>query len=189
MMAEFVKSEKGKPMLLVDGHLFVKDKKIQDKTYWKCHKFSSYCKCRAITVNEDVTISKEHNHSADPADIEVRKFMEKVKDDAKHTRDSPHYIISTAASNLSEYGAQGLPTVNSIKRSIRKVCAKENCGLSTPSDRMDIVFSIEYMKTFKNDDFLLFDSGLEIALLVEVVMSIVAPSSMCGYGEISVVCN
>ena len=161
MMAEFVKSEKGKPMLLVDGHLFVKDKKIRDKTYWKCHKFSSYCKCRAITVNEDVTISKEHNHSADPADIEVRKFMEKVKDDAKHTRDSPHYIISTAASNLSEYGAQGLPTVNSIKRSIRKVRAKENCGLSTPSHRMDIVFSIEYMKTFKNDDFLLFDSGME----------------------------
>ena len=70
-MAEFVKSEKGKPVLLVNGHLFVKDKQIQDKIYWKCHKFANYCKCRAITVKENVTVSKEHNHPGDPTGVEV----------------------------------------------------------------------------------------------------------------------
>ena len=107
------------------------------------------------------TISKEHNHPGDPTGVEVWKFIEKVEDNAKGTRDSPHYIIANASSDFSESGAQGLPTVNSIKHSIRRVCSQENCGLSTPNHRKDIAFSAEYMKAFKNEDFLLFDSGQE----------------------------
>ena len=104
-------------MLKIDGFLFVKDKQLDNKFYWKCNKFASYCKSRAITNDgEVIKVPHEHNHSGDAVSVELRSFMNRAKGEAKQTRDSPQYVISTAASQLSENAAQDLPAISSIKR-------------------------------------------------------------------------
>ena len=42
--------------------------------------------------------SGEHDHTGDPVNVEVRKFLDKVKTDAKTTRESPHCLIFNASS-------------------------------------------------------------------------------------------
>ena len=51
MALEFTVSEKGKRKLLVDGHLYVKDKAADTKMYWKCEKFA-IMKCHARVHTE-----------------------------------------------------------------------------------------------------------------------------------------
>lgn len=121
-MAEFMQSEKGKPMLLLDGFLYVKDKQVWTKIYWKCQHFAKKCKGYAITVDGNIrAFSGEHNHTGDPINVEVRQFLERVKTDAKTTRDSPHYIILNVTSEISGVAAPAVPLTSSIKRSIRRV--------------------------------------------------------------------
>ena len=82
-----------------------------------------------------------------------------MKNNAKETRDSPQYIISTAASHLSESAAQALPAISSIKRTIHNVRQKERAGLANPIHRREIVFTDEPTKTHEGEQFLLYDSG------------------------------
>ena len=51
----------------------------------------------------------------------------------KQTRDSPQYVISTAASQLSENAAQDLPAISSVKRTIHNVGQKERAGFARHS--------------------------------------------------------
>ena len=147
-------------MLLFNGYLFVKDKQVNTKTYWKCKDFENQCKCRAITVDDEVTnVSREHNHAGDPASTQVYKFMNEVKDKAENTKDTPHVIISTVASQVSQAVAAALPSTNSMKRSVRRVRQKENIGLVVPLHRKDLVFAEDQTKTNNGDKFLMFDSG------------------------------
>ncbi|XP_076045223.1 uncharacterized protein LOC143027676 isoform X3 [Oratosquilla oratoria] len=65
----FVESEKGKRKLCLDGYLYIKDRSVNNKIYWKCD-MSRKIKCfaRVITVND--TIQKQsgnHNHAGDAA--------------------------------------------------------------------------------------------------------------------------
>ena len=39
-MAEFIQREKDRPILLMDGFLYVKDKQVRSKVYWKCQHFA-----------------------------------------------------------------------------------------------------------------------------------------------------
>ena len=159
-MAEFVKSSKGKPMLLLNGYLFVKDKSVENKTYWKCKDFENKCKSRTITIENEVKKEpKQHNHAGDPESVEVFRFMEDVKDKAKNSREAPHVIISDVASQVSQAAAVALPTTSSIKRTVRRVRQKEDIGLVMPLHRRDLVFTDDQTKTNNGDPFLMFDSG------------------------------
>lgn len=121
-MAEYIQNEKVKPMLKNDGFLFVKDKQVSTKIYWKCNKFASYCKSRAITNDGKVIkVCLEHNHSDDAVNIEVLSFMKRVKQDAKGTRDSPYSMINIAFSRFSESAAQILLAVSSLERTLHNV--------------------------------------------------------------------
>lgn len=119
-MPEFIQSEKGKPMLKIDDFLFVKDKQVDNKIYWKCNKFASSCKSRVITSDSKVVkVPCEHNHSGDSVNVQVRCFMNRVKQDAKETHDSPSLVICNATSQLSEATTRALPAITSMKRMIR----------------------------------------------------------------------
>uniref|UniRef100_A0A0L8G2X7 FLYWCH-type domain-containing protein n=1 Tax=Octopus bimaculoides TaxID=37653 RepID=A0A0L8G2X7_OCTBM len=159
-MAGYIDSEKGKPVLKIEGFVFVKDKQIGTKIYWKCNKFASYCKYHAITnYSEVVKVSHEHNHSGDSVNIEVRTYINRVKQEAKETCDSPHYIVSTAGLQLSGNLVQSLPAISTIKRTIHSVRQKERSGLANPIHRREIIFTDEQTKTNKGEQFLLYDSG------------------------------
>ena len=60
--------------------LFVKDKSVRNQIYWKCQNFVKCRECRAITVHDElISVFREHNRAGDPVDVEVRRFMQKIK--------------------------------------------------------------------------------------------------------------
>lgn len=97
MALEFVKSEKNKLKLVTGGFLYVKDKQNNNKIYWKCKNFKKLsCNCRVTTLNgEFYKIFSEHNHAGDSAKIEATKINNKIRNNAIHTRDAPHYTLDT----------------------------------------------------------------------------------------------
>ncbi|XP_042228774.1 uncharacterized protein LOC121870859 [Homarus americanus] len=123
----FVESEKGKKKLCLDGYLYIKDKTVNNKIYWKCEMCKKMkCSARVITVNESIQKrSGNHNHAGDAAEIDAAKAMEKVKEHAINSQDTPHYIVSCASMEVSGAAAVKLPSVSNMKRTIRNIRARK----------------------------------------------------------------
>ena len=67
---------------------------MRSKVYWKCQHFAEKCEGRAITVDGFISSSSsEPNHERNAINVEVRKFLDKVKTDAKTTRVSSLYYF------------------------------------------------------------------------------------------------
>ncbi|KAF5277849.1 hypothetical protein FQR65_LT15908 [Abscondita terminalis] len=66
---KFLQSEKGKPKLYDESHLYIRDKDNGDKTHWKCeHSKKFKCSARVTTEGDEIIKRwKEHNHVADAA--------------------------------------------------------------------------------------------------------------------------
>uniref|UniRef100_A0A6P7GGD2 Nuclear protein MDM1 n=1 Tax=Diabrotica virgifera virgifera TaxID=50390 RepID=A0A6P7GGD2_DIAVI len=78
-------------------------------------------KNRIHLENRDVSSSNnDHNHNADAAKLEATKVMQRIREDAENTRDSPQYIMSQGSTNIEEAVAAKLPSVGNMKRTIRK---------------------------------------------------------------------
>ncbi|XP_031350480.1 uncharacterized protein LOC116176146 [Photinus pyralis] len=162
MALQFIESEKRKPKLCVNNHIYYKYKVVDETTYWKCEKFQiTKCKARMSTQGERIVShgKKEHNHVADVAKVECDKILNNIKDTARNTRDSPHVIVSDASVGVSLAIAGRLPSVDCMKKTIRNVRAKENPGPVLPLHRRDIVFPELYTLTENQEIFLMFDSG------------------------------
>jgi hypothetical protein len=161
MALEFISSEKGKAKLCFESFLFIKDKAIDTKIYWKCeHSKKVKCKARVITINNIVSSSNnDHNPNADAAQLEANKVMQKIKEVAENTRDPPHFIVSQASAGLGNAVAAKLPSVNNIKQAVRNVRVRKNVTSAIPRLREEIIFPEEFTVTENGDHFLLYDSG------------------------------
>ena len=96
MDIQFVETEKGRKKLLVSGHLFCREKKIDETVHWKCEKYyKNSCRARVSTCgNTIIRQSNEHNHAADAASVEAAKVCEKIREKAKNTTKSSHALLS-----------------------------------------------------------------------------------------------
>ena len=55
MPLEFVRSNKGRNVLVVDRHTLHFEKRIKDKKHWKCTDYDKFkCRARCHTENEEV---------------------------------------------------------------------------------------------------------------------------------------
>uniref|UniRef100_A0A2H1WPF0 SFRICE_014281 n=1 Tax=Spodoptera frugiperda TaxID=7108 RepID=A0A2H1WPF0_SPOFR len=62
---QYVQSNLGNPMLVIDGYRFCLQKKRSDsvKKRWRCSSQHARCKATAMTVNDTVVIlGAQHNH-------------------------------------------------------------------------------------------------------------------------------
>ena len=161
MDLSFVHSEKGKEKLCLDGYLYITDKSVSNKIYWKCEMSKKRkCSARVITVDDSIVKqSGSHNHAGDASGIEAAKVMEKVKEHAANSRDTPQYIVSCASADVSCAAAVKLPTVDNMKRTIRNTRARKNVGHALPNSSLDLDIPEEFATTNKVDSFLIYDSG------------------------------
>jgi hypothetical protein len=61
----FDPSGRGNNILIFEGHRYIKNNKHHDKVYWKCTKWHTGCKARAITTLTDESgcvLKNSHNH-------------------------------------------------------------------------------------------------------------------------------
>jgi hypothetical protein len=137
MALAFLSTEKGRKKLCLEGHLYHMDKQVQNKTYWKCEKCSrTKCPARVITEGDGlVAKKKEHNHTADAARVEAETLMTSIRKNAAETRDTATYIVSSASVGASQGAVAKLPSVDNIKRTIRKIRVKESGGPAVPQFR------------------------------------------------------
>lgn len=62
---QFIKSQKGYIQLKTnDGYVYVKEKAIQEKVYWRCTAYTRTIQChaRAHTINTNIVRRTAHNH-------------------------------------------------------------------------------------------------------------------------------
>ena len=104
MALEFVKSQKGKNLLVVEGYTFRNERVLTGRTFWKCTEYRKHkCLARCHTENDQIIKNLgTHNHVPCVAKIEARKTMEKVKTRAATTHESTHQIVATVAAETNE---------------------------------------------------------------------------------------
>ncbi|KAK9721575.1 hypothetical protein QE152_g20838 [Popillia japonica] len=85
----------------------------------------------------------DHNHGGDAANLEIAKFMDRLRDSSRTTQDTPQYLVSSLSSSISNGSVGRLPQLSSIKRTIRN----------------DLVIPEVYKQTLSGENFLQFDSG------------------------------
>ena len=160
MPLEFVKSNKGRDLLLVDGYTFRYEKTIKEKSHWKCTDYDKFkCRARCHTEGKDIVKVSVHNHVPDAAKVEIRKTIEKMKVQAKTTQESTHQIVAASLRDISTAVAGQLPPVRSIKQTVRRARRQDGVPLANPANLDELEIPDAYKKTMKGDDFLKFDSG------------------------------
>lgn len=152
---------KEKLALVVDGYLFYKDYKHNDKIYWRCSEHTNSCKARVHTTNGQVVFTNDHkhNHSAKASDIASREVMSKIKTQALSNTESPQSIVSKAYSAVPLGIGPSLPKVSSAKRTIRRQRQTKEDYPQTPKTRNDFDIPEKFKMSSRDEPFLIYDSG------------------------------
>lgn len=60
----FIHSQKGKLQLCDSGYVYVREKIINNRTYWRCAKYTTKDKCygRVHTTANSIVTKSNHNH-------------------------------------------------------------------------------------------------------------------------------
>jgi hypothetical protein len=161
MPLDFIASTKGKQKLLLGGFTFIKDRRVNTVTYWKCDQcFNIKCRARVHTANDSVVKTlNSHNHAAHAARIDADRIVNNVKETAISTQDSGHLIVSSAVAGVQPAVAGQLPTVSTLKRTIRRSRQKATRALPNPTSLHDLQIPMEFTHMAGGERFLQFDSG------------------------------
>ena len=94
---EFITTTKGRPLMVLDGLLYIQDRRTDTKTYWRCENHKTLnCHFRIHRRNESVTkthvkILKQHGNDAtsfkkDLIKLSLRRFQENIANRAKNAQ-------------------------------------------------------------------------------------------------------
>lgn len=90
---------KNKPRLDYDGYSYIMDRSTNDKTYWRCIKYSSdHCRSRLHTCILTNVIAKPPSEDAcklGGTTLQFRVFNEHIANGAINTQETPETIITS----------------------------------------------------------------------------------------------
>lgn len=116
----FVKSNKGKRLLVIDDYMFQRSGRITTvTTYWACQVKECSATAHTSTVTDALIKQKNnHCHLPVPEKIEIRQFMNKVKCRV-HVETAAAGLIydqELAKANLSEAALAMAPTAQEARK-------------------------------------------------------------------------
>jgi hypothetical protein len=78
---QYIKSKRGKLMLIYQNFIYKEDKNLNGKTYWSCNsKYETSCKSRVVLEGNQVKNQpKEHNHLPNQIQNEKYKVTNELK--------------------------------------------------------------------------------------------------------------
>ena len=109
----FATSNKGNPLIICDNYLFRCNKTTISKKYWICTE-KDCCVYIHTNVNKElISVSGNHNHSANPDQLEAKILRDKMKERilAETTPITKIYDEEIVKAKLSKASAAILPTV------------------------------------------------------------------------------
>ena len=89
-----------------------------------------------------------------------------IKRTAAQTQDSTHHIVGESVSNITDGTAAKLLKLNSLKRTIQRERRKANFVPVQPESLVELEIPMDFMKTAKNEIFLLYDCGPEERIIL-----------------------
>jgi len=154
-------SQRQKENILYDGYKLRKDKILADgSTSWRCSK--RHCSGR-IKVNQtnEVIIVTEHNHAPDPEGNAASKVVATIRHLAVNTMEKPRQIIQQSTTGISTNVASYLPSFMACQRTIQR--QRKQCAIPfhPVNSLADIVISKQLQQTTRNDNFVLWDFGVD----------------------------
>ncbi|CAN8005385.1 unnamed protein product, partial [Ixodes hexagonus] len=163
MEVEFLKTEKGKDALILDGFKYCFQRKNQDeKTAWRCAKYWTInCKAAVLTnQGKVVKTTQEHNHPPDSSQLWEARLKNALK---QRVRSEPHLpapqVYSREILSLVDDTVMAeLPTFESVRST--KYREKRKQQPSLPRDMAEINLGRLHTETLDKRDFLLFDVSI-----------------------------
>ena len=158
---QFIKTERGKDKLFLDGYFYTFSKELASGVKsWVCEKRSK-CKARISTDGRDVVKTvNEHTHAPQPDKLAAAKFQSTCKERARTTKESAQQILARSAALLPESSSTHLPAIHHVRRYINNCRRQVTPVLPNPASCAELEIPPEFQKTLRDEDFLLFDSGV-----------------------------
>ncbi|XP_057323664.1 uncharacterized protein LOC130666566 [Microplitis mediator] len=165
MPLKFVKSQKGKNLLVHEGYTYTCKTVNKKSITWRCNEHSRKFACSVIihtssqdkngNIIGDVPI---HNHPADLADVKSKAIRSTLKRRAVSDDVGPIGVIADVVKNVKSPVAARLGTISSMQRTIQR--ARQKTKPTAPEKNLgDFIVPDESQRTSKDEQFLLFDSG------------------------------
>ena len=163
MSIEFIKSEKGKDLLVYESFVYRNERTTEAKTIWKCEEYYKIGNCKArihLSLDNQRILKQigEHNHVPEKAKIEARKILRKIKEVAISTQTETNNIIAQASVNVTQSTIAQLPSPIRIKRTIQRIRIQKEKAPSLPRSLNELIIPGEYQLTKRGQQFMLFDS-------------------------------
>ncbi|CAF3051823.1 unnamed protein product [Rotaria socialis] len=169
----FTTTSKSRPLMILDGYLYTRDRRTDTKTYWHCENQKSLnCHYRLHTCNSTSTethiliLKQTGTHltscNRDLIKITLRKFRKDVLDRTKSTQETTNAVLSQCSSKLPDPARIKLPPLDHIKRTMQK--QRKRIDLPPAPNNMDFPCIPTILQTTKrNDNFLRIDTDPEFA--------------------------
>lgn len=124
----FIKSQKGKLMLVIDDYMFKLNRESKTTKYWICTFGGCLSKVHTTLDNQLIEILEQHNHPSEKEKIEVRKFREKVKERAvNETTPVPQIYEEECARMMLSFAAI---TILPSEREMSKIWFFTSCSFN-----------------------------------------------------------
>lgn len=98
-------------------------------------------------------------HMADPAKVNARKVINKIKKKATTTATLPSTIVVTATAHASRSAKAELPDAHLLTKTIRRVRQRNNPQLLTPSTLKELIIPESFQTTIDGKQFLFYDDS------------------------------
>ena len=159
---EFIKSNKGESKLCCEGYIYTKKRKLANGVISFQCVLRSNSQCKASVKVKNCQILErinDHTHAPDPSAVQRIIAIQKMKERALTTHESPQEIISRASELFGSEMAFNLPNIDNLKRKIRKCRERTRKPIPLPSTVEDLVIPEEFRLTKAGENFVLYDSG------------------------------
>ncbi|KAK3913903.1 FLYWCH-type zinc finger-containing protein 1 [Frankliniella fusca] len=159
MAPKFIKSKKGRKILVNNGFQYHKHSSKKEKTYWVCT-LKPECKARATTVSDPPVLVREgtHSHAPDQDSIAAKEIMNEIKASSVQQPEAPPVqITSNKLQRIPQVVLAKLPNEAAIKRTINRT--RQASLPPNPKTLRDLPeLPREFTLTLMGDVFLLWDS-------------------------------
>lgn len=155
----YFKSQKHKLLVKYNGYIYRKDGHNDETSYWRCAQ-NINCHGRINLKNNSIIkdSSHKHCHVPDPAKIEATFVIQKIKEKALNSQNSPkEIIVDTVANSGTIYGM--LPPIPNLKRTIQRQRQRNYCTPPNPTTLIHLgEIPEKYTTTANGDKFLVYDN-------------------------------
>ena len=121
---EFTLTERGSRMVIKDGYTYVFQKALaNDIKCYECflrRKGQGKAKIKLSADDAFLNQLNEHTHPPSQTRVEAIKIKARIKDREGNTNDTSQQILGAELQNVSEVTAVALPSLNNMRRNIRR---------------------------------------------------------------------